>query len=250
MADPRAKGSWSSTARVLPRLDVYLLISAVVLVALLASSILYHDLGTFRDSVADGLLQVAVVGLGGALVGRLLKVAERYRDTRAQIRAKREDLLGRMRIAHVRVANAQRLLRADRNTLPRQMRAILRSVRDFEEIREDVKTSADIYQADDKVLIVQGINHLLEYLDSGLRQFETGRFNKRWIRLEQPHKDWLSGFTEYRQESGRVSDPVSDCYVPPGRMHPKYEHGLDLSKGTMRRYVYGSSRDTPASRLA
>jgi len=241
--DTRANGQSSATLKVLLRLDLYLLIFAIVVIALLASFILYQDHGTFRDSTADGLVQVAVVGVGSALIARLLKDVERRRYKRAQIRAKREELLARMRIAHVRVANAQRLLRADRDTLPKQMRAILRSLRDLEEVREDVKTSTDIYEADDKSAIIHGINQLVEYLDSGLRQFEAGQLTQPVEHAESAHRDWLTNFVEDQQESGRVSDPTSDCYEPPGRMQPIYEHGLGMSKGTMRRYVYGSSTE-------
>jgi hypothetical protein len=71
------------------------------------------DPDTFKSVLASNLLQGAVVVIGGAAIAAMLGGFQEMRAKREQDMAKRLELFRRMRAAHVRIARAQGLLRAD-----------------------------------------------------------------------------------------------------------------------------------------
>jgi hypothetical protein len=68
-----------------------------------------------------------------------------------------------MRSAHVRVAHAQRLIKAEKavETYTDQMRKLILVTRDLEEIGEDVKVTCELFTANDRDEICEGIRRIV-----------------------------------------------------------------------------------------
>jgi hypothetical protein len=120
--------------------------------------------GSFRRSLASPLvLQLALIVVGGALVEGLLKSLSAMRAKNEEDASKRLELLRRMRSAHVRVAHAQRLIKAEKavETYTDQMRKLILVTRDLEEIGEDVKVTCELFTANDRDEICEGIRRIV-----------------------------------------------------------------------------------------
>ena len=185
----------------------------------------------FGRSFADLLLlQLALLLIGGTAFKSLIRHMNKQRDKEQELRNKRMDFMRRMREAHVRIANAQRLIYANRSprTYSEQMRVLMLVTPKLEDIERDIAATTDLFKPGDKEEIQEGINDIVAYLDEGYDEYAKWRRNSTvdYETLRQRKPGWLSKLVE--------------C----GRCMPeKYLCALSKSKGTIRSYVYGSSRD-------
>lgn len=107
---PRSEAFFRRLCQLLRR--YWLVIVAIVLLIGGAWLLYDHTKGgqAFGRSAADLLLQLAFLVLAGTVLDGLIKRINRERDNEQELRNKRMDLMRRMRDAHVRIANAQRLI--------------------------------------------------------------------------------------------------------------------------------------------
>lgn len=258
MADnpPRGRKSGASKWSRLPL--VVLLSLLVVAAALVFVAYSVYDENNprgFPSEVATGvLLNGAVVITLGAVVTTILSFASEIRAHADRDADKMLELFRRMRGAHVRVALAQQILRAqhDARTYRKQMRALLSVVKDLEEVREEVKVSGHLYADGDRRSIMEGIALIIEYLQVGISEYVTwceqagGQSHETRPQAEDA---WVSVLVD--QDTGRPKrDPGDEDWEPAGQMPKAYDAGLDLSKRVMRACVYGTTRKATAARHA
>jgi hypothetical protein len=207
----------------------------------------------FSSVVAtDVLLSGAVVITLGSIISTVLSLASGLRAQRERAADKRLDLFLRMRNAHVRVALAQQVLKAeqDAQTYHKQMHHLLPVIKDMEEIREEVRVSGRLYEEEDRRSIIEGIALIIEYLQAGFAQYVV------WSNPEgdggptlRPAGGWIVELVEGDHGVGRPAyRPEHEDWEPIERMPPEYDDGLERSKLIMRAYVYGFSR-TEMTRL-
>jgi hypothetical protein len=227
-----------------------------------------HTPDSFESSVAKGvLLNGAVVAILGAAVTAVLSWAAEIRAWHAADAEKRLGLFRRMRDAHLRVVLIQQVLRArkDTETYRKQMHTLQKTVKDMEEIREEVNVSSRLYDSDDRRMIMTGIDLLGIYLHAGVSEY------LEWCNTVEPPRtpgkrpegtgSWVVELVAKHdnpvlRDDERGTDghppipptPGDDDYVPPGGMPSKYEAGLDQSKLIMRLYVYEPSRKKRAAK--
>jgi hypothetical protein len=145
-----------------------------------------------------------------------------------------------MRDAHVRVALTQQILRAQRDggTYRERMRDLLQVVKDFEEVREEVRVSGKLYRAH-RTLIMHGIAEIIVYLQEGIDQYND--WSKTAVEESKaPAEGWLKELVEKRNSKKSELDPSKEEWEPKGNMPRAYDVGLEKSKFVMRAYVYGS----------
>ena len=127
----------------------WLAIVAIVLLVGAAWLLYGHTKGTeaFGRSAADFLLQLAFLVLAGTVLDGLIKRINRARDREQELRDKRMEFMRRMRTAHVRIANAQRLIYAcpSPETYSEQMRALMLVIPELEDIERDVAATTDLF---------------------------------------------------------------------------------------------------------
>ena len=102
---------------------------------------------TFGRSVADLLLQLAFLLIAGTVLNWLIKRINKQRDKEQELRNKRMDFMRRMREAHVRIANAQRLIYANPSpeTYNEQMRVLMLVTPELEDIERDIAATTDLF---------------------------------------------------------------------------------------------------------
>lgn len=225
------------------------------------------DRDHFASNFASNLLQAAIIVTGGAVLTMLVKTHEerraasdqdresarvhhelvigKERAKSEQDREKRRELFRRMRTAHVRIAHAQRLIRAegDPRTYTEQMQALMLVARDLEEVREDVSVTQGLYSNGDRDAIVYGIAKILIFLDEGVNEYVAWSNGKDRL-PEWDHREnrWLATLIKPWPSQAATLDPRDPGWQPADGMPPKYDDGLMLSKGKMRKYVYGTAR--------
>jgi hypothetical protein len=203
---------------------------------------------SYQSVLASTLLQAAVIVIGGAMIAGLLGLVEEMRAKRERARAKRLELFRRMRAAHVDIAHAQRLIRADDDpkTYGTQMRALMRVARELEEIREEVKASGRLYNQDDRSSIMEGIARIIIFLEEGSTEY-LAWCNQDEHRISNRHRTnrWVAELIEVRGSHEPELDPSDEDWAPPVSMPTKYDEGLSKSKLRMRAYVYGPLRRPP-----
>ncbi len=198
---------------------------------------------SWQSVSASGVLNGAVVVVLGAAVTALLAIVSELRARTERDRDKRLELFRRMRKAHVSVALTQQILRAqgDGHTYRAQMTDLLQVIKDFEEIREEVKVSGKLYRAD-RTLIMHGIAQIIVFLQEGITQYRAwcqtaGRWstapNKGWL------KDLIEELAEQNDSENSKLDPSKEKWESQGNMPRDYHFGLEKSKLVMRDYVYG-----------
>ena len=81
------------------------------------------------------------------MLDALIKRINEQRDKEQELRNKRMDFLRRIREAHVQIANAQRLIRADRmpKTYSEQMRVLMLVTPELEDIERDIEATTDLF---------------------------------------------------------------------------------------------------------
>ena len=199
---------------------------------------------SWQSVIASGVLNGAVVVVLGAAVTALVALVGELRARTERQRDKRLDLFRRMRGAHVRVALTQQILWAQRDgaTYRERMRDLLQVIKDFEEVREEVKVSGRLYGAD-RTRIVQGIAQIIDFLQQGVSQYNKWEETAR-KRSKAPDQGWLKKLVEQLQEERHSKesklDPSDKRWEPQGKMPRAYDSGLESSKLVMRAYVYGS----------
>ena len=230
----------------------------------------------WRSFATVVLLNGMLVAILGALIATLLSAAAEARARREAEADVRLGLFRRLRDAHVRVVLIQQILRArrDPNTYHEQMQVLQQAVKEMEEIREEVSVSG-LYEEEDLVMIVGGIDLLSQYLNRGVAEYvkwcHTVRPTKTPTRRPKGTHTWVArlvaehddadlleryGYVDKRADVHRASrvpaELASDDHVPlPTGMPPQYENGLEQSKLMMRLYAYGaSSEDTDEERQA
>ena len=176
-----------------------------------------------------------MVLLAGTFLKWLIDLVNKEHDKDQEVRSQQMDFLRRMRKAHVRIANAWRLIRADPSleTYSEQMRALMLVTPRLEDIGRDVAATTNLFCKEDKGSIQDGIKEIVAYLDEGYEQYATrdksGDGNETFSHLA--NTGWLAELLESKQG-----------------MPKRYECALDKSKGKIRSYVYGgvpTSRPTP-----
>ena len=189
---PRSKAVLRRLGQLLKR--YWLAIVAIVLIVLLVRGawLLYHLSNgdrAFGRSAADGLLQVAFLVLAGTVLDWLIKRINRARDKEHEERDKRMDLMRRMREAHVRIANAQRLIYAcpSSEAYREQMRVFMLVIPELEDIERDVAATIDLFckEPKDKEDIQKGVCEIVKYLNAGYYEYAA------WSRKEVK-KAWSS----------------------------------------------------------
>jgi hypothetical protein len=224
-------------------------ISVVVLLAIAAAlasvARQYYDNTapeTFASVLASNLLQGAVIVIGAAVIAALLGLIQEMRAKRERDMAKRLELFRRMRAAHVSIARAQKLLRADNTpgAYAKQMRALMAVARDLEEVREEVKVSGHLYKRPDRYSIMEGIALIIKFLEQGSIEYVEWRNRSSGPTTEPRGNPWLADLITVRKSPGSELDPSNEDWAPNDMMPENYENGLTKSKLKMRVYVYGT----------
>jgi hypothetical protein len=205
---------------------------------------------TFKSVLGFNLLNVAVIAIGGLVIGALLGGIQEMRAKRERDMAKRLELLRRMRAAHVRIARAQRLLRADDNpgTYGKQMLALMAVARDLEEVREEVRVSGRLYKKRDRRSIIWGIALILIFLERLSTEYTHWCNAAGGLKGIPRDNRWVADLVAVRQSGSPVRDPSDEGWAPTDVMPDDYECGLTKSKGTMREYAYGTRKRLAARR--
>lgn len=202
---------------------------------------------SWQSLYASGVLNGAVVVVLGAAVTAFLTLVGELRARADRQREKRLDLFHRMRSAHVRVAHMQQILRTERDgdTYRKQMQELLPVIKDFEEVREEVRVSGNLYGAH-RLRIMHGIAQIIVFLQWGVFQY------KQWSKTatkesKAPNDGWLKELVDqldkkHYSEKSRLRTSDKD-WQPAGNMPTAYDSGLDRSKLVMRAHVYGSRVD-------
>ena len=156
-------------------------------VLVLAARYYYHEDSpdSFASAFAKGvLLNGVVVAVLGAVVAAVLSWAAAVRAWHAANAEKRLGLFRRMRDAHLRVVLVQQVLRAWRGpeAYHEQMHTLQQTVKDMEEIREEVNVSGRLYDKPDRRMIMKGIDELGIYLHVGVTEYLD------WCRTGEPPK--------------------------------------------------------------
>jgi hypothetical protein len=154
------------------------------------------------------------------LVG-LLITALGYVYTQAKEKTdQRLDLLRRTRAAHVRIAHAKRILKANDSAelYVKEMRKLMLVIPVLEDIAADVAAAKHLFGKDNDD-IKGGIDGMVKFLEEGYTEYEE------WPppRITRPVGGWLTEL---------VSDKEMPCC---------YNTAVDNSKGRMRFHVYGST---------
>jgi len=186
----------------------------------------------FGRSAADLLLQLAFLLVAGTFLKWLIDRINKEHDKDQGFRSKQMDFLRRMREAHVRIASAQRLIRADPSpkTYSEQMRALMLVTPELEDIERDVAATTDLFckEPADKENIQDGIKEVVDYLDDAYYQYaawdKSGDSSETFS--HQVKTGWLAELLKSKQG-----------------MPERYKCALDKSKGKIRSYVYSSGSD-------
>ena len=203
-------------------------ISTIVVIAiillLVASAELIHFFTTEDKALgipADLLLQGAGLVAAGLILTPLIQRINKFRNQRL-------DFMLRIREAHVQIANAQRLIYADRSctTYSEQMRMLMRVTPKLEDIERDIAATTGLFKPADKVAIQEGIKEIAAYLDKGYDQYAEWCHGGDYETLRQRKPGWLGELVKCRRS-----------------MPEEYGRALDKSKGTIRCYVYGGGTD-------
>ena len=143
------------------------------------------------------------------------------------------DFMRRMREAHVRIANAQRLIYANRSpkTYSEQMRVFMLVTPKLEDIEADIAATTDLFCNEDKAKIQGGIRDIVAYLDKGYDEYA------KWRRSTEDYE------TLCQSEPGWLCELIK----APRLMPKEYVCALNKSKGTIRSYVYGRRTDRATS---
>jgi hypothetical protein len=205
---------------------------------------------TFKSVIGSNLLHVAVIAIGGLVIGALLGGIQEMRAKRERDRARRLELLRRMRAAHVRIARAQRLLRADDSpgTYGKQMRALMAVARDLEEVREEVRVSGRLYKKPDRRSIMWGIALILIFLERLSTEYTDWSNLASGLKGKSRDNRWVADLVAVRKSRGPALDPSDEDWAPTDVMPDDYECGITKSKGTMREYAYGTRKRLAAWR--
>jgi predicted ester cyclase len=186
---------------------------------------------SFDSSLADLLLQAALILVGGTALNWLIRHINKQRDKDQELRSKRMDFMRRMRQAHVRVANAQRLIYANQSAkiYSEQMRVLMLVIPELEDIEADIAATTDLFceKPGDQVRIQCGIKEIVAYLNRGYDEYA----------------EWHNSTENYRTLPRIKSGWLDELLKCGRRMPEKYLRALDKSKGTIRSYVYGGERD-------
>jgi hypothetical protein len=215
-------------------LKQYRLVIAAIVLLVGAAWLLYDHTrgsGSFGRSAADILMQLAFLVLAGTVLDGLIKRINRARDKEQELRNKRMDLMLRMREAHVRIANAQRLIYAcpSREAYSEQMRVLMLVTPELEDIERDVAATTDLFCKNhtDKEDIQKGINKIVKYLDDGYDQYAAwGKKNVDRTWIPQAGTGWIAQLLNSQRG-----------------MPKEYFDALTESKGKIRSYVYGDGID-------
>jgi Domain of unknown function (DUF4440) len=200
-----------------------LILTAVVLVLLSWLFSRASSDGDFLDLVSSLLLQVALIGVGAALIDVVVKRFNAARARKEDAAAKTLELLRRVRAAHVRIADAQRQMRADRSTASyvKGMRRLMLVTPDLEDIAEDVKAADDLFTVEDQCQIYCGIQTMVSFLNEG-------------------YEEYVGWSMETKPEASQCQETwIAELISRHGDMPGRYNRAVDRSKGRIRCYVYG-----------
>lgn len=191
------------------------------------------DPDTFRRKFAELALQLALIVVLGALFKFLVDGYANHRTKLEQDQEKRIELLRRLRAQHVRVSYARRLIMAHGSglTYTQQVRELMLVIPELEDIAEDVKAAKSLFRPDDTT-IVGGIEKLVEYLTGGADEYvrchgfvdaDAIASKPLEVTIREHNMLWVDQFI---------------TTVPD--FPERYHVALTLSKGSMRKHVYGS----------
>jgi len=186
---------------------------------------------TFRRSLAQLTLQLALIVVLGALVKSVFDSYAQLRVKEEQRQSKRVDLLRRLRGQHVKVAYAQRLILAHNSgkTYTEQLRSLMLVVPELEDISEDIEVAHHLFEQQNAG-IVQGIKDIITYLNEGVEEYvrchafvdaDAKKGSPLSTTIESNDMRWVRAFI------GAMPDLPND-----------YDSAVRRSKGTMRSCVY------------
>jgi pimeloyl-ACP methyl ester carboxylesterase len=197
---------------------------------------LHHGSGrdSFRRSLADALINLAILGLVGALITALVAWQARGREEMSQRQQQRVDFLRRLAGANQRVQVARRLIDThdSARTYSEQLRALIATRASLEDLREDLRFADGLFNQQEQ--IGQNIEQLITYLERGEDEWNRHKLkvDSEWERARSAKKifrnlkiSWVVDFIE--GDNAYKSD---------------YEAHLIKAKSTMRDGVYSRSR--------
>jgi predicted ester cyclase len=200
----------------------YIVVIVIFLLLVVSAVLLYAHT---KEDKAFGYANLLLQGAGLVVAGLILTPLIRYIN---KLRNQRMSFMHRIREAHVQVANAQRLIYADRSctTYSEQMRVLMLVTPKLEDIERDIAATTGLFKHGDKARIREGITEIVTYLDKGYDQYVEWCNGEDYETLRQKKPGWLAELVRCRRS-----------------MPEAYGHGLDKSKGTIRCYVYGGGTD-------
>lgn len=257
------KKPWSS-------LRVTLLAIATAFVSILGALLVYSVSApeSFGRLLAQFLLQVAVVVLGGAIIKFLMDENVKRRDkadreisdnmiaaekkrSEAELaaqkarsekavgmrldQAKRAEFLQRIRAKHVQISYAQTLIVAHDSgrTYTEQLRQLMLIGPELEDLAEDLKAARDLFEPVHATEIVEGVEGIVNFLGRGSSEYVRchGRVDDDAKRGEKLSSSITQNKMDWVQGIIRSFPSMPQDYVS----------ALSLSKGNLRRIVYASS---------
>jgi len=231
--------------------------------ALFLGALLTYDFSTpdtFGRLVAQFLLQVAVVVLGGAIIKFLMDENVKRRDAAEKKRAeedieaekkrsehavrmsldqaKRTEFLQRIRAKHVQISYAQVLIVAHNSgrTYTEQLRQLMLIAPELEDLAEDLKAGTDLFEPSQAAEIIKGVEQIVSFLGRG--SIEYVRCHS-FVDEDAKRKEKLSN-TIARKEMAWVAEVIRSFPSMP----QDYVAALNRSKGKLRGIVYASSGGT------
>ena len=209
----RKKASETSKTVFLWLRRYWLTIAAIAIIPGLVVSAEWLYAHTKDDKAFGTFANLLVQGAGLIAVGLILTPLIRRITTRRQ---QRMDFMYRIREAHVRIANAQRLIYADRSCTIycEQMRVLMQVTPKLEDIERDIAATTDLFKPRDKTKIQKGINEIVAYLDKGYDQYAEWCNGEDYETLRQREHGWLGELVKCRRN-----------------MPAEYGRALDKSKG-------------------
>jgi hypothetical protein len=193
---------------------------------------------SFRTSVAQVLLQLAILGVVGAAVTAVAGARTKRRDRISDLRTRRSELLRRAAAANQAVQVSWQLIVAHDSpkTYSEQMRLLISVRSDFEDLQEDIRISEDKLLAEPGV-IDAALESIVEYLRAGAKEWEQ---HKR-----QVDAAWKSGDSVRTCFQNLKMRWIVDALEPTGNEVDAYTSGyhdkIKLVKTQLRKAIFDIS---------
>lgn len=185
----------------------------------------------FYGKLGELALQLSVVVIVGALLKVLLDWGSSQRARYREKLEHRQEFLRRVRAMHVAIQNARDLMNAHRSpkTWSEQSRRLMELRPEVEEIAEDLKASANLFEK--QIEIIDGLEAIIKYLEKAGEEYVNS------------HEAVDSGYKAGRRLDDTILEEkmswVHDFMQAGETYKHDYVANLTKSKGAMRHDVYG-----------